>query len=220
MNNTQRYIELLKKALINELYIENEIKMYYLIKSLAEKSPISYACLVDSKNVDSVISKTVCEAKKIGATPMLYSAGVDGSPVPQPHYRNFLEYSHSMIGRKRMDNLHDCLEQILEQDIPGDVIETGVWRGGATIFMRGVLAAHGVEDRNVWVADSFEGLPPPSLPQDNGMEFTKENFPILSVGLDQVKGLFDRYDLLDSRVKFLKGWFRDTLQDAPISELL
>ena len=38
---------------------------------------------------------------------------------------------------------------------PGDLIETGVWRGGATIFMRGVLKAHGVTDRTVWVADSF-----------------------------------------------------------------
>ena len=219
MNNAQRYVELLKKALINELYIENEVKMFYIIKSLAEKTPISNACLVDWGNIDAGVAKILIEAKTIGATPMLSSPGIDGQSVPQPQYRNFLEFSHSMIGRKRMDNLHNCIEKILEQGIPGDFIETGVWRGGATIFMRGVLVAHGVEDRNVWVADSFEGLPPPVLPQDHGMEFTKKDFPVLAVGLDQVKSLFERYDLLDSRVRFLKGWFRDTLPDAPIGEL-
>ncbi|MEJ0068602.1 MAG: TylF/MycF/NovP-related O-methyltransferase [Pseudomonadota bacterium] len=45
--------------------------------------------------------------------------------------------------------------------MPGDLIETGVWRGGATIFMRAILKALGVTDRTVWVADSFEGLPEP-----------------------------------------------------------
>ena len=93
MNITQRYIELLKKALINELYIENEVKNFYIIKSLAEKAPISNACLVDWENIDAEIIKILAEAKKIGATPMLYSSGPDGQPVPQPQYRNFLEFS-------------------------------------------------------------------------------------------------------------------------------
>ena len=50
------------------------------------------------------------------------------------HLRNVLEFPHSMIGRKRMDNLHSCIETVLADDIPGDLIETGVWRGGATIL--------------------------------------------------------------------------------------
>src|SRR5271165_4339857 len=47
--------------------------------------------------------------------------------------------AHTMIGLKRLDNLQACIEDVLANDIPGDVIETGVWRGGATIFMRAVL---------------------------------------------------------------------------------
>ncbi|HET7518629.1 MAG TPA: TylF/MycF/NovP-related O-methyltransferase [Actinomycetes bacterium] len=52
-------------------------------------------------------------------------------------------------------------ELYLHRGVPGDLIEAGAWRGGATIFMRAVLAAYGDTEHRVWVADSFEGLPKP-----------------------------------------------------------
>ena len=58
-------------------------------------------------------------------------------------------HAHTMIGLRRLDNLQQCIETVLSDNIPGDLIETGVWRGGATIFMRGVLKAYGVTDRMV-----------------------------------------------------------------------
>src|SRR5271166_4534914 len=67
--------------------------------------------------------------------------------------------AHTMIGLKRLDNLQSCVEQVLRDGIPGDLIETGVWRGGACIFMRAILQAYGDTARTVWVADSFAGLP-------------------------------------------------------------
>ena len=128
--------------------------------------------------------------------------------------------ARTMIGSKRIDNLQFCVEQALADRVPGDLIETGVWRGGSTIFMRAILKAHDVKDRRVWVADSFEGLPPPNtekFPEDEGDElYTKE---VLSVSLEEVKKNFRRYGLLDGQVKFLKGWFRDTLPDAPVQKL-
>jgi O-methyltransferase len=36
--------------------------------------------------------------------------------------------AHSMIGRKRMANLRRLVEQVLFDFVPGDFIETGVWR--------------------------------------------------------------------------------------------
>jgi hypothetical protein len=76
-----------------------------------------------------------------------------------------------------------------------------------------------MQDRTVWVADSFEGLPIPSRPEDAGYDFSVTKVPILAVGLEEVQENFRRYDLLDEKVKFLKGWFRDTLHVAPIREL-
>lgn len=127
----------------------------------------------------------------------------------------------TMIGLARMENLQRCIEQVIADNVPGDLIETGVWRGGAVIFMRGILKAYGIADRQVWVADSFQGLPAPNLakyPQDQryvGVETIAE----LAVSLEEVKANFERYNLLDAQVHFLKGWFRDTLPGAPIAKL-
>ena len=66
---------------------------------------------------------------------------------------------HTLLGRERLNNLQWCIEDVLKQGVPGDLIETGVWRGGACIFMRAILKAYEVHDRKVWAADSFEGLP-------------------------------------------------------------
>jgi O-methyltransferase len=125
----------------------------------------------------------------------------------------------TMIGLKRLDNIHYCIEQVLRSSVPGDLIETGVWRGGACIFMRAALNVYGDQSRKVWVADSFEGLPKPDgrFEQDAGDKHWQSE--TLSVSLDQVKNNFQRYGLLDDRVVFLKGWFKDTLPSAPIERI-
>lgn len=128
--------------------------------------------------------------------------------------------AHSMIGNARMGNLRAIIEQLIARNVPGDFIETGIWRGGACIMMRAVLTAYGVTDRTVWCADSFEGLPPPNVekyPADAGDPH--HTFAPLAISLDEVKSNFERYGLLDDRVKFLKGWFKDTLPSAPIEKL-
>jgi hypothetical protein len=105
------------------------------------------------------------------------------------------------------------------------LIETGVWRGGATIFMRAMLKTYGVADRTVWVADSFEGLPEPDAEKfpieaetHSGSLMTKV-YDHFAVDLEAVKSNFRAYGLLDEQVRFLKGWFKDTLPNAPISAL-
>ena len=102
----------------------------------------------------------------------------------------------SMIPLARFDNIRNCIESILRSGIPGDLIETGAWRGGATIFMRGVLKAYGVTDRIVWVADSFEGLPAPD-PDLFPLEAKVQSGPViqksyhnLAAGLEEVKRNF------------------------------
>ncbi|MGK2859819.1 MAG: TylF/MycF family methyltransferase [Thermoanaerobaculia bacterium] len=128
--------------------------------------------------------------------------------------------AETMIGMKRLDNLQFCVEEALRRNVPGDLMETGVWRGGATIFMRAVLEAHGIRDRRVWVADSFQGLPKPdaaSFPADAGDRLW--TYATLTVSIEEVKDNFRRYGLLDDQVVFLPGWFRDTMPAAPVERL-
>jgi O-methyltransferase len=125
-----------------------------------------------------------------------------------------------MIGLRRMDNIQQAVADVINDDVPGDLIETGVWRGGACIFMKANLEAWGDRSRTVWLADSFAGLPAPDedqFPADAGNTLFKRAG--LAVTVAQVRRNFERYGLLDDRVKFLEGWFKDTLPTAPIEAL-
>lgn len=131
----------------------------------------------------------------------------------------------TMLPMARLNNLQSCMEEVIKNRVPGDMIETGVWRGGATIFMRGVLKAYGVTDRDVWVADSFEGLPRPDK-EAHPIEAKAHEGPVMNklfnhyaAGIEEVKRNFQACGLLDEKVRFLKGWFKDTLPTAPIGQL-
>jgi hypothetical protein len=131
----------------------------------------------------------------------------------------------SMCPLGRFENLESCIVDALEHGIPGDLIETGVWRGGATIFMRAVLKAYDISDRVVWVADSFEGLPEPDAERfpleakAHSGKVMNEVYEHFAVSVDEVQRNFRAYGLLDQQVRFLKGWFKDTLPAAPIDAL-
>ncbi len=130
--------------------------------------------------------------------------------------RDWPLFAYTMAGRLRLDNVQHCVQTALAEGIPGDLMETGVWRGGVTIFMRGLLRVLDDHERRVWVADSFQGLPRPK-DADDGWDYSGVDY--LKVSLAQVRANFDRFGLLDDRVRFLEGWFHETLPTAPIERL-
>lgn len=214
LDNTGRYLSLIKKSLCNELYVELEAVLHYLL-----------LCDMRGEKADGAVIRDM-PSRRPDIVEHVLAARADGSMVlwPNPQGgvydpRNLSEHAHTMIGRKRLDSLHACLDTVLQEDVEGDLIETGVWRGGATVFMRAYLAAHHVTNRRVWVADSFRGLPMPSVVQDKGYDLSATREPILAVSQERVRALFARYDLLDEQVGFLPGWFRDTLPAAPVERL-
>jgi O-methyltransferase len=221
LNNTERYLCLLKKSLVNDLYIENEARIALMAHRLVTNQEIEYeSFLADFLKIqESGLAENINAIKEVGGCLMLGHQVEDGSFKENTRLRNFTHVAHTMIGRRRIENIHYCLNEIAKNNIEGDLIETGVWKGGATIFMRGFLAAHDIKDRLVWVADSFEGLPKPQLGQDLEIDYSESNFPYIAISLEEVKSLFKRYDLLDEQVSFLKGWFKDTLPVAPIKKL-
>ncbi|MBT8594000.1 macrocin O-methyltransferase [Polynucleobacter paneuropaeus] len=186
------YINLMKKILLNDIYDEHE----YLIKG-------------------AQINGNGTAAGEFTAIPRIIdSIAKDLGRIWPP-----TKMAHTMIGRKRLENLQFCIEAIVSDQVPGDLIETGVWRGGATIFMKACIKALNERDRVIWVADSFEGLPPPSqlYPLDNGdVHYT---YPELAVSLEKVQDNFKKYDLLDEKIHFLKGWFSETLKTDAIGKL-
>jgi len=190
------YINLLKKIITNTIYQD---ALFRECSIPAWKKNIIKYIIGQEPMVGSVI-KYDDEARRLG--------------------RDWPSCAHSMIGSERLNNLQFCVESVLNENIEGDFIETGVWRGGSTIFMRGILKAYNNKDKTVWVADSFQGLPAPNpelFPADEGDIHHTIDF--LRVSLEEVKENFRRYELLDNQVKFLKGWFSETLPSAPIQRL-
>ena len=194
---TRLYLDLMKRTLTN--YVYGDVEM----RAVGPRSALKRGFMNLIRKFD------VHPMRRTPFEPELRRIGKDWPPT-----------AHSMIGLERLNNLQDCCETAIKDGIPGDFIETGVWRGGASILMRAILEVHGDKARRVFVADSFKGLPPPDTdkyPEDAGSEF--HTWEGLSISRAEVERNFDRYGLLDDQVQFLEGWFKDTLPVAPIEKL-
>jgi O-methyltransferase len=120
--------------------------------------------------------------------------------------------AHTMVGVARLTNLKQLTQRTIDERVPGDYIETGVWRGGCCILMRAVLEANQIRDRRVYIADSFAGLPPPKpdqYPVDAGDLLHTQHE--LAIPIEQVRANFSAYGLLDDQLIFIPGFFQDTL---------
>jgi len=120
-------------------------------------------------------------------------------------------FPYTMMGRLRLDHLSRALDAIRAEAVGGDLVECGTGRGGGGIFLRGYLAARGIEDRAVWIADPFVA-PPES-------RAAARRVSPLTADLRTVRMGFHRFGLLDERVRFLQGRLPDAVQDAPIDAI-
>ena len=208
--NAKCYLDLLKKALTAELYDESAWSVIPGPRKLDIRHPSLFLR-------DAMRNAFLWLGRKQGLTyvqcrPFLAEKREIGKDWPM--------FGYSMIGLKRMDNIWECIDSVFRDDVKGDFIETGVWRGGSCIFMRAILGTYGDTGRCVWAADSFEGLPKPDAPASGllDQQDLSEN-QYLKVSLEEVQRNFRRFGLLDGQVRFIKGWFKDTLGCAPIDRL-
>jgi O-methyltransferase len=185
------YLDLLARALTRDLFLDEEVRNVDL-RQWPGGEP---------EGLRDMLRQRRWRLVRPGADRATRAVGNDWPP-----------HAETMVGLERLANVREVVGSALADGVPGDLVETGVWRGGTAIYMRAILAALGDTDRCVWACDSFEGLP----------EADAERFPVdvplrlhehreLAVGLDQVRANFARYGLLDDRVRFVPGWFRDTL---------
>ncbi len=198
---TTRYITLLKKSLTRSIFEDVYRPLVYHPESLKGRLYPYLKQFLARFRVEMV--------KREPFDPKVREVGKDWPAAAE-----------TMIGLKRMDNIQECVLSVLKNNVPGDFIETGVWRGGAVIFMRALLDVCKDKRRIVWAADSFAGLPKPDEKKygaDKGDKLHQET--TLAVSLEEVKMNFAKYGYLDEQVRFLKGWFKDTLPNAPIKKL-
>jgi hypothetical protein len=191
------YIDMVKRCVINIPYVD------------AELNPIQPF---------GKVRKAIIGASLLGNVQLAHRRR--GDYVQRMAGHDYSDIAHSMLSMARLDNIQMCVEAVLRDNIPGDLVETGVMRGGAIILMSAVLAAHDAKDRVVWAADSFAGLPAPQAdkyPEDRDAEWHLR--PLTEVSVEHVQRNLDRYGLLDDRVRFIVGWFRDSLPSAPVERI-
>ncbi len=196
----EMYLELLKRALIRALVAES-----FERHTFQPTRPLFKSLYAGMKRLLALRSLEL-----VRVTP----STADGYLESGHEAKNRVETAETMIGLRQLDNLEFCAQDVLRNNVPGDFLEAGVWRGGVPIFMRGILKAYKDEQWCVWVVDSFEGLPGPDPGKDSFGWTAGE----MAVSIQEVKQNFARYSLLDDKVKFVKGFFKDTLP-GPITRL-
>jgi len=196
------YLDLLKRTLTRAIFDENVLPVQLRRGSWKQRLYAPFERALSIRGL--VLARTIRSSE----------AFLESPPIP-------MNSAETLIGPVGLENVQYCVENVLRNDIPGDLIETGVWRGGAVLFMRGILAAHGDSKRIVWAADSFAGLPSPeqSLYQEDELADYWANESFFAVPLDVVEQNFMRYGLLDDRIRFLVGWFHETLPNASFDQL-
>ncbi|HEY2317549.1 MAG TPA: TylF/MycF/NovP-related O-methyltransferase [Solirubrobacteraceae bacterium] len=121
----------------------------------------------------------------------------------------------TMVGLARLGDLQRCVETIVAEGVPGDLIEAGAWRGGASILIRATLDSLGAAERTLWVADSFRGFPPAdenaaAASSDRELEAHLSRIGYLAPSLDTVRQYFARFGV-DGGVRFVPGFFEETM---------
>ena len=203
----RRYLDLLARALTNLIYPEHELRIAYLEQHPPSGDDVNEQRLLrDIRYSDAEMFRDLVEAKREGLV----------------WRRRVTRDSHTMVGLRRLENLERCAARVFADGVPGDFLEAGACQGGASIFLRALQMAYGESHRTTWVADSFEGLPPPSHPVDVERfpgDFSEAREPWLAASLRSVQDNFRTYDLLSDGVRFVPGWFAESLPAAPVGHL-
>lgn len=214
----ENYLHIVRSSLLNHFYLELEAKLFHVFSAGAQRKIMNLRDFRDPE-LFKPHETLIRSVRKDGHTLVITGLDDDNRPTKRLDLRNIIEHAHTMIGEKRLDNVRYCVEKVLEEKIPGDFIETGIWRGGVIIYMLAILNANFIVDRKIWAADSFDGVPVPTLEQDLELDISKNVLPVLAVSIEEVKELILRYNLSLDNIEFLQGWFKDTLNTDRIERL-
>ena len=116
----------------------------------------------------------------------------------------------TLLTKGQLDLLESVVATLESQKVPGDFIEAGVWRGGVIVLLRALLGAYGISDRKVFAADSFEGIPLNSSDRTDPVNAWSDRWV---AKLDEVQQNIRRFGILDERIRFVVGYFSDSLRN-------
>jgi hypothetical protein len=135
----------------------------------------------------------------------------------------------TMTTAERMYALYKGVEYVIKNNIEGDFVECGVWKGGSSMVIAKTLQKFGVTDRKIWMYDTYEGM---SEPTENDKDNTGVSADILLAqsskreatsvwcysGLEEVKSNLASTGYPVKNIEFVKGKVEDTIPNTMPSE--
>lgn len=131
--------------------------------------------------------------------------------------------AYSMTSLERMFGLYQAVQYIVDNKIPGDFVECGVWKGGSAMMMALMLKKHHLTDRKLYLYDTFEGMSEPTEMDKTarGAEaatlMKKESNKVSTSSvwcyspLEEVKSNLLATGYPPENIQFIKGKVEDTL---------
>lgn len=205
-----RYIDLLKKALVNDLQIELEAKLVYAMLC-ASHDEVPNLDQMRAMGAEAGLLQHLAALKQTGETLLLKGLDHQGVSRPDPKLRRYTQLAHCHLGSECMEHLQSCTQLLLSEDVEGDLLLTGSLTGGVGVFLKGILQAFESQGRSVWLAADWRWAQAVSGSVQDG--FSPRH------GKQTVIELFKRYGLMDQTVRFLEGALAESLQDRPTGPL-
>jgi O-methyltransferase len=115
----------------------------------------------------------------------------------------------TLLALDQLDLIEEVIVTLEKNNIPGDYIEAGVWKGGVIIFMRALINAYNIKNRKVIAADSFQGIPPSTHYSKDSVDKWSDRWV---ASFEEVKQSIQRYGLLDDKIEFVVGYFSQSLK--------
>jgi O-methyltransferase len=122
-----------------------------------------------------------------GATPPSYTPLPDLPDTFNSLYDRVRPFTMTSV--ERLYALHEAIRYVVAADVPGDVVECGVWRGGSSMMAALTLRQVGAS-RRIWLYDTFEGMPPPG---ENDVRYSGESAESLLESAERAPGAWNEW---------------------------
>jgi hypothetical protein len=131
----------------------------------------------------------------------------------------------TMTAAQKVFALIEAVRYVVDSDVPGAIVECGVWRGGSMQAVALTLLRRGVSDRDLHLYDTFEGMSEPTE-EDLDLDGTpaaellathpKTSAVWAIAGLDDVRAGMAETGYPAERIHYHVGRVEDTIPaDAP-----
>ncbi|NLB34781.1 MAG: macrocin O-methyltransferase [Elusimicrobia bacterium] len=148
---------------------------------------------------------------------------IDNDPQFKKIYKS--THPYTMTSKERMYSLYKATQYIAKNSIPGDFVECGIWKGGSAMIMAYTLKEMGDTSRQIYLYDTFQGMPPPS-PIDNRLNKKKDQTYYLwranlcknhnrlcYASLEEVKDNLEMTGYPMDKFVFVKGLVEETIPE-------